>query len=85
MFEKTFQRRVKRNSKARLREVKEKARLIFVTVGKNLDMDALYQWASFPPEYNILTSKGSCVFLARPHLSALTRCHLPPVFILASN
>jgi len=39
-------------------KVKEKARLIFVTVGKNLDMDALYQWASFPPEYNILTSKG---------------------------
>jgi uncharacterized protein YegL len=39
-------------------KVKEKARLIFVTVGKNLDMDALYEWASFPPEYNILTSKG---------------------------
>ena len=55
-----FQRRVKRNSKARLREVKEKARLIFVPVGKNLDMDALYTWASFPPEYNILEAKGSC-------------------------
>merc|ERR1719310_991791 len=27
-------------------------------LGKTLDMDALYQWASFPPEYNILTSKG---------------------------
>merc|ERR1719281_62614 len=34
-------------------KVKEKARLIFVAVGKNLDMDSLYQWASFPPEYNI--------------------------------
>jgi uncharacterized protein YegL len=39
-------------------KVKEKARLIFVPVGKNLDMDALYQWASFPPEYNILEAKG---------------------------
>jgi uncharacterized protein YegL len=38
-------------------KVKEKARLIFVAVGKNLDMDALYQWASFPPEYNILSAK----------------------------
>jgi len=39
-------------------KVKEKARLIFVPVGKNLDMDALYTWASFPPEYNILEAKG---------------------------
>merc|ERR1719313_1915681 len=39
-------------------KVKEKARLIFVAVGKNLDMDALYTWASFPPEYNILEAKG---------------------------
>merc|ERR1719506_241248 len=38
-------------------KVKEKARLIFVAVGKNLDMDALYTWASFPPEYNILSAK----------------------------
>merc|ERR1719426_273627 len=38
-------------------KVKEKARLIFVAVGKNLDMDALYSWASFPPEYNILSAK----------------------------
>ena len=68
MFEKTFQRRVKLNFKARLREVKEKARLIFVTVGKNLDMDALYQWASFPPEYNILEAKGSCVFSQKTYV-----------------
>merc|ERR1719327_719590 len=38
-------------------KVKEKARLIFVAVGKNLDMDALYSWASFPPEYNVLSAK----------------------------
>jgi uncharacterized protein YegL len=38
-------------------KVKEKARLIFVAVGKNLDMDALYTWASFPPEFNILSAK----------------------------
>jgi hypothetical protein len=38
-------------------KVKEKARLIFVAVGPNLDMDYLYQLASFPPEMNVLTSK----------------------------
>jgi len=38
-------------------KVKEKARLVFVAVGKNLDMDALYTWASFPPEFNVLTAK----------------------------
>jgi hypothetical protein len=37
-------------------KVKEKARLIFVAVGKNLDMDYLYQISSFPPEMNVLTS-----------------------------
>jgi len=37
-------------------KVKEKARLIFVAVGANLDMDYLYQIASFPPEMNVLTS-----------------------------
>jgi len=35
-------------------KVKEKARLIMVAVGKNLDTDALYSWASFPPEQNVV-------------------------------
>jgi uncharacterized protein YegL len=38
-------------------KVKEKARLVFVAVGRNLDMDALYSWVSFPPELNVLTAK----------------------------
>jgi hypothetical protein len=38
-------------------KVKEKARLVFLAVGKNLDMDALYEWASFPPEFNVLSAK----------------------------
>jgi uncharacterized protein YegL len=38
-------------------KVKKQARLVFVAVGKNLDMDALYSWASFPPEMNVLTAK----------------------------
>merc|ERR1719335_848428 len=37
-------------------KVKKQARLVFVAVGKNLDMDALYSWASFPPEMNVLTA-----------------------------
>ena len=38
-------------------KVKKVARLVFVAVGKNLDKDALYGWASFPPEQNVLTAK----------------------------
>jgi uncharacterized protein YegL len=38
-------------------KVKERARLVFLAVGKNLDMDALYEWASFPPEFNVLSAK----------------------------
>jgi len=37
-------------------KVKQSARLVFVAVGSNLDMDQLYSWASFPPEMNVLTA-----------------------------
>merc|ERR1719191_885507 len=37
-------------------KVKKQARLVFVAVGSNLDMDQLYSWASFPPEMNVLTA-----------------------------
>jgi len=39
-------------------EVKKVAKLVFVEVGKNLDKEAIEEWASFPPEQNILKAKN---------------------------